>query len=380
MDRVTLSLLAALGAAGAPQGGAADLSAQAPIPASPTRDAEAYCAYVRASAASESAPFLLPSAFAAGGVVSVAQPGDTTSALAREPAPRATVGLAYNLGATGLSHGLAIRSRAEADCKVYATTSQLRAFIEHYTDPQGARSLAAKIEVLDAALPRAAQLLSSRKSRLAAGRMTVEEVHATELRVDALRALAAETRAQLGALAALPPLPKEPIREVVAQREAAEVAAEREEGRLRETAGWDLTLRGGYDRVFGLTSSTPLFGMATLSLDAGLLLQRASDADAEKARRDWVHGEVLGLGDRVAQTVQKLRATRDAQAQRLRESAMVVADFEQRWTTLSSLENEKAGGVAEAIWFDLVRARAEHAYLEANVGELTAVLADGSQP
>ena len=336
------------------------------------QDSEAYCAWVTSVAASESDPFLLPSVFGTVGYVSGADASDGGSAL--PPTQRLIAGAAYSFGASGLNRGLALRAVADAECKRYASTAVLRAFVERHHDPSTVRALTAKRDALQAALPHAAEILAQATARLAQARATVDEVDATRLRVDALRQLAAETSAQLDALAAAPGMPEVPIAQVLAERDSAEAEAERKAARLREAHGWDLTVRGGYDRIFGARDYTPLFATATLTLNLGWLLQGGSDEGARKARHSWVRSEVLGLDDRVAQAVAALRGARDAEVGRLRETSTLLADLEARLGQMTNLTGEHARDYADVLWFDVVRLRAEHAYLEQHVRDLTALL------
>jgi hypothetical protein len=344
---------------------------------SPDRDSEAYCRYIKAAADSESDPFLLPGVYGTTGYVSGADASAGASAL--PPTQRLIAGAFYNFGATGLSRGLALRSVADTECKRYAIEAQLRAFIERYTGAPSTRALAAKTKALEDALPHASEILASQRARLAQARITVDEVDATQIRADALRTLAAESRAQLEGLASAPPVAERPIRDVLTDRDSAEIEAEKSAAWLRQTRGWDLTIRGGYDRIFGVRDYTPLFASATLTFNIGWLFQGANDHEAEAARRDWVRAEVLGFDDRVEQTLQLLRATRDAEAGRLRETTILLADLEGRYKTISTMEGEKARTYAESVWFDLSRVRAEHAYYEEHVREMNALLGDAEK-
>jgi hypothetical protein len=341
-------------------------------------DADAYCRWITAAAASESDPLLFPSLFAAGGYTSGADASATGSgATTRSPTPRLIAGASYSFGADGLNRGLALRSQAAAECRLYAAMSALRAFVENHHDATSRRALTAKVKVLDDAIPRAAEILALQKARLAQSRATVEEIDATALRVDGLRKLAGDAHAQIDAMAALPAIEGEPIRRVQGRRDEAEEDAERAAARVRRSRGWDLSVRGGYDRVFGAREDAPVFAMATLTVSLGWLFQGANDDDAVRARRAWARSEVLGMNDRVEQAVQRLRATRDAESARLREVRILLVDMEARMRDIAGIGGDRARSYGDALWFDLVRTRAEHAYLEEHVREL-AVLLDES--
>ncbi|HEY2511799.1 MAG TPA: hypothetical protein VGI39_13115 [Polyangiaceae bacterium] len=340
--------------------------------ANPGKDAAAYCRWVKAIAASNSDVLMAPSVYATAGYVSGADSSTQSSAV--PPTGRLIAAGLYSFG--GLNRGLALRAQADAECKRYAAESELRAFIERNRDAQSVEALKAKAKVLDEALPRATEILSAQKAQLAQARLTVDEVDGTQLRTDALRALAAQVHQDLTAMATAPPPPARSVRETLAQRDAAEEEAERRDGRVRASYGWDLTLRGGYDQIFGVRDYTPVFGLATLTLDLGWFLQGASNDEARVARKEWVRAQVEGVDDRVEQVVQRLHGARDAEAARLRENTVLLADLEERFKSVGSLGGEKARAYADYVWFDLTRVRADHAYYTEHVRELDALLGD----
>jgi hypothetical protein len=346
--------------------------AAAPHATTANRDASSYCRWVKAVAASNADPLVAPSVYASGGYTSAAEGSPGASAL--PPTQRLVVAGLYSVG--GLNRGLAMRDQAAAECKRYATTAELRAFVERNRDAESVRALRAKAKILDEAVPHAEEILAEQKTQLAASRLTVEEVDGTEARTDALRALAAETHQRVDALAVLPPPPAHSYKEALAQRDSAEAEAEKEEGRVRASYGWDIVLRGGYDRIFGVRDDTPLFAMATLSVNLGWFFQASANGDALQARREWVRAEVEGLDDRVEQVAARLRAVRTSEVARLRETTILVADLEARLKSVGAIGGEKARAYAEYVWFDLARVRAEHAYYAEHVRELSEMLGE----
>jgi hypothetical protein len=354
------------------------------------RDSSAYCAWVRAVADSTSDPLVAPSLYVSGGYTSPADaspgasatnasPGgssaDAAGASALPPTQRLTAAGFYSFGS--LNRGLAMRAQADAECKRYATTADLRAFVELNRDAESVRALKAKAKVLDESLAKADEILAQQKAQLAAARLTVEEIGGTQIRADALRALAAQTHQQIEALAAAPPMPKHSYKQALAERDVAEENAERKDGRLRAAQGWDVVLRGGYDQVFGYRDNVPVFAMATVTLNLGWFFQGSHNADALAARRRWVRDEVEGLDDRVEQVAQRLRAARDGDTARLRETNALAADLEARYKSVNQIAGDKARTYADYVWFDLVRVEADRAYFAEHLRELSEVLGDG---
>jgi hypothetical protein len=334
-------------------------------------DAAAYCRFVKGVADSQSDLEMAPTLFGTAGLVSGADVSPGGSILG--PTTRVIAGASYSL--SGLYRGIAMRRGAEAECRRYRVLSELHAFLENNKEGLTRSSLQAKLAVLDEALPRADQMLAEVRAALAQARATVEQLDALQLRVDALRATAAETRTNLDSLARLPPQPDRPVTEVLADRDAAEAGAERYEARVRQSRAWDLSVRGGYDRIFGTSiPQTPVFAMATLTLNIGGLLQPGAEERATEGRVAWARSQVEGVDDRVEQAVVRLHAVLAAERRRLDETRVLLADLERRYEELRSVPGSKVAEYADYVWFDLVRTRAEHAYLSAHVADLDRLL------
>ena len=338
-------------------------------------DAGAYCEWVSGAADAESAVLVAPSLFGTFGVIN--GPDALLSnggAGSQAPLARIVAGASYSV--SDLYRGLTMRAGAEAECARYKTVSDLHAFLENNKDAQSRRGLKSKLDVLVAALPQGEAVVRALRESLQAGHATVEEVDAAALRLDGLRELAAETRRELDALARMPPVPLVPVTSLLAARDRTEERAESYEARLRESRGWDLSVRGGYDRLFGVRDYLPLFVSGTLTVSLGWFFQYGADARALRARHAWVRRQVEGVDDRVEQALARLRAVRAAEEVRLKETTVLLADLEARYGAVSSVAGEKAKAYAQYIWFDLIRTRAEHQYLTAHVSELAVLLRD----
>jgi len=334
-------------------------------------DADAYCEYVEGIAHSLSDVEMAPTIFGSGGLVSGAEAQPGTSIIG--PTTRVIAGVNYSF--SGLYRGLAMRSSAEADCKRYRSLSELHAFLVNNREGLTRASLAAKIAVLDEAMPQAEKMLADVKAALGQSRATVEQVDATQLRVDALRALASEAHGDLSRLEHLPQPPARPVAQVMSERDQGEEETERQDGRVRRSRAWDLSVRGGYDQIFGASISyTPVFALVSLTLNVGGLFQGGAEEHARHGRVAWTRAQVEGIDDRVDQAVARLRALRDTERKRLDETKVLLADLEARVKDLRAVPGEKVAEYADVVWFDLVRTRAEHAYLEAHVADLDRLL------
>jgi hypothetical protein len=335
------------------------------------RDAAAYCEYVKGVADSTAALEMAPTVFGTAGIVSGqdVSPGGSLQG----PAKRVIAGGSYSIA--GLYRGIAIRSGADAECRRYRAISLLHAFLEKNREGLTPGSLAAKLTVLDEAMPRAEAILRAARLQLLQSRIDVQQLEALELRVDSLRTLAAQARADLGAVVSAPAPPDEPIERVLEVRGEAEREAERYEARVRMSHGWDFAVRGGYDQTFGTGFSyIPIFVLGTVTLNLGAFFQPGPENRAETGRVAWARAQIEGADDRVEQLVARLRALRDTERKRLDETRVLLADMEARYGALQAIRGAKVAEYAQYLWFDLIRTRADHAYLEAHVADLERLL------
>ena len=346
-------------------------SASAARAQSTRSDGASYCEYVKGVADSESDLEMAPTIFGSGGLVSGAEAQPGTSIIG--PTTRIIAGVNYSL--SGLYRGLAMRSGADADCRRYQAVSELHAFLVNNREGLTRTSLAAKLAVLDEALPTADKMLTDLRAELSQSRATVEQVDATQLRVDALRALASDAHASLAMLEHLPPPPTQPIARVMRERDEGEEDTERYAGRVRRSHAWDLSVRGGYDQIFGSSVAyTPVFALVSLTLNVGGLFQGGAEERARDGRVAWTRTQVEGVDDRVEQALARLRSLRDTERKRLDETRVLLADLEGRYKDLQAVPGDKVARYADLVWFDLVRTRAEHAYLSTHVADMDRLL------
>ena len=73
-------------------------------------------------------------------------------------------------------------------------------------------------------------------------------------------------------------------------------------------------------------------------------------------------------------SVAQLQAVIDVESKRAAETATLVEDLEHQVDQLATLGGEDARRYRQTVWFDLVKARAEHAYLTMHLHSLHQVL------
>ena len=336
-------------------------------------DADGYCELVEGVARSEGALLVAPELFAAFGVVNgndAAQPGTTSL----PPTLRLTAGVRYSL--VGLYQGIASWQRAEAECDRYRAVSQLRRFLERHRELSSGPALRARARVLTEALPEAERLLSAARRDVEHARMSVEELHATALRVDALRALLSETTEAIDRLPAFAPPAR--LHELMRAQAAASDRVERIDGRLRHARAWEISVRGGYDQLFGLRDGLPFFGAIQVGFNLGGFYQPFADARARHGRARFVPAEAEGVDQRVGDVLHRLRAAHAAALRRREETRALFADLDIRLKAVEHLEGERVRRYREYLWFDWVQKKAEREYNDALATDLQASLAEGT--
>jgi hypothetical protein len=343
------------------------LSVAAATPSRAETDADAYCTFASKVATSQSALLYSPQLYLSYGYIN-GDEGVPGSVSAAASGARLTAGIRYSISES--YQGAMTSAHARADCRRYRALSQLNSFLEFSRELESRGALAAKTEVLEAAQPQALEILRVAHAVATDGRATIEQLNATELRVDALRASLAETRQALAVAAQRPRSPTQSIASLQRARESAERAVERIEGRQRRAQGWDLVLRAGYDRLFGIRDHLPLFGTAMVSFNPGWFAQRGADNEALRARLTWSRLDPAGPDQRAQAVLRQYAAIEQEERGRLQESEVLVADLEARWKAVDGIDGPHAHAFRDYVWFDLVRLRAEVAYLKAHLTEL----------
>ncbi len=360
---VAWSMLASLGAG----------VARAQEPESEAPPEPGYCAFVRGVADSEAALRLAPEVFASVGAVNAGTASGVDVPLG-QPRPRLTAGLGYDF--VGLYRGLTLRRRAEAECERYQALSALKVMLARGQDVGAEAALAERARVLEAALPEAEQLLVSLREELREGEATLDELNALQLRLDNLRALAAETQKKRERLGALPPLSSRPLSEYLQELRVADARVEELSSGLRRAEAWDVRVRGGYDELFGVRQEVPLFGVLTISYNLGHLWQSKHEAQAREGRRRALEEDVEGVSQEVARMLRELRAAWRTEATRLREVSVLVTDLAGQLGELQAMETGKVRRYRDYLMLELARLRAEQAWLRTHVTELARFLGE----
>lgn len=329
------------------------------LAAGPARADDGYCQHVRGVAAADAALGLAPTVFGSYGYVEA--PATTAAPEPTANATRTTVGVAYRV--TGAVEGLLTRARADADCRRHRAGQAL-------DDLAQAHALAARAEVLAQALAETDTMVARAVEDVAARRVTSPELTALRLRVADLRTLAAATATER---ARLPEVEAGPLPDALARYQRADADVERRAAALRIARAFDLSVRAGYDSLAGRDDDSPYFAVVSASVNLGVVWQLVANRDAAAGRRRLTESAPGGAGNR-ARREGELADLR----QRAADSAALVDELERQHQQLRGVGGDASRRIAQTVWFDLVRVRAEHAYLSAHAGALAAILGQGA--
>jgi hypothetical protein len=328
-----------------------------PAAAQQARD-DGYCDYVEGVASSEAAVQYGPEVFGSTGYVEQG-PGSVTP-------DQTTKGLRFiggvRLKLSGIYTGVALQGRAKADCRRHKAFDQVQG-------ETASRALAARLAVLDEAVEQGEKLLQAEEADFAARRSTAQEATATRVRVEELRALAADDKRQLSGLPA--PTDK-PLAGALAAYREADADIERYEAKLRRAQAIDVSVRVGFDDYSDRQStSPPYFAVLYIGVNLGAFFQGAPNARAAAGRKRLVRsGRGLGLEG----TVDQLRATIEIETKRAKETEALVDELERQLEALAKIGGDESRRYKQTVWFELVKARAQHAYLSTHVASMREVL------
>ena len=334
---------------------------------------EAYCTYTESVAKSQSALLLSPQLFLDYGIVNgndvTTGAGGVTSA---PPTERLTFGARYSLVA-GLVRGVVNRQRAAADCERYRAESGLSRFLVENREQVSPAALDAKLAVLRAALPRAQEVLRNLRGSVERAHATVEELQATQVRVDDARGLvgrgrgvargAAGAHGAARARGAAAPPPR-------GGRGGAEV---------RGAPAPDRGVRHQRARRLRplLRAARPdcrCSAWSSFTLNPAIVYLPFVEGDAARAKARVVRQENDAVEQKAELLAARLRAVYTSECRRLGEVRVLLADTEGRIHAIEAIDSDKLRRFRESMWFDWVKLKAEQAFLRVHVGELQATL------
>jgi hypothetical protein len=326
-----------------------------------------YCRYVQAVGASNSALLFSPTLFATFSNIPTSATGADDSLFGSS---RARLQAGVGVSPVRIYRGFVTNDLAKAECRRHA--SEVRTPVVapgRLVNERGA--LVAKLRVLDEAIATGQAAREKLRAQLETSLATVEEYGTLVLQLDGLNEERGQTSARLALLPAeaAPSAPQD-----LAERAAAEDAAQEAHARLRRSQAVELDIRAGYYRIFGVEQKLPLFAMATLEFSPGWLWQSSAEASARQAHRAWIKARLAPRAPEPelhGQLTDALQATQ----RRSQEVASTIADLDVRRAKAQGVPGEHAQHFATVMWLQLAKLRAERAYLDEYAAALRRALA-----
>ncbi len=282
---------------------------------------------------------------------------------------RAIAGVRWRFNA--VYEGLAYRDHGHADCRRHQALEQVRG-------ETNARALAAKAKVLDEALGGAEEILKAVTADVEARRTTAQEATATRLRVEELRALSADAHRQLSAL---PESSGRPLNTALGEYQKADADMESDEASIRRAQAFELSVRAGVDQFLSGTTAqqgTNYFAVLELDINLGNLFMGSHNSRAADGRKRLLASGHDPLG--VDATVDRLKQLVDVETVRAEQTQALVSELQRQMDALARVGGEDSKRYRQTVWFDFVKAKAEHAYAEAHLKALHEVLGGAGGP
>ncbi len=324
---------------------------------------DGYCDFVEGTAGSQAVLLFAPELFGSAGYVEQG-PGSVTP-------DQSTKGMRYiggvRLKLSGIYQGIATKDRAGADCRRHKAFDQIRG-------ETASRAIAARVAILDDALADAEKILRTDEADFAARRTTAQEATATRVRVEELRELAAEDKRQLSSL---PAPSSKPLAGALVSYRKADADMERYEAKLRRAQGIDVSVRIGFDDYADRQStSSPYFAVLQVGVNLGVFFQGSANERAATGRKRLVQS---GRGLGVEGTVDQLRTTIEIETKRAKETQALVSELERQLEALGRIGGEETKRYKQTVWFELVKSKAQLAYLTTHVESIHEVLGNEAQ-
>lgn len=360
------------GAAAAP---APARSEAAPPSARAVREQEAadFCREISRAAAAESAPLYWPRLFSRFGLLRGSPiEADSVGAARRDLTWNLQAGI--DVSPIRMRTGALLEARARAECSRYAAELALRALTEE-GEIDVSPALVERLRVLRLRLPEAEQRLAQSAERLRAARVSAPVHAATRRRVEQLRRAIAEAELALASAAepAQPRLTSESVQPPSSVFEAlreSEAEVQEVEGELRAIDSIAVSLRAGYDEVFGVTQNIPLFAFVNVELSPAWPWQAADNAASQEAHRRRIERRIEEARAVLSAGEQRLHRQLAVLDRRLSELADARAAVQANQQELAEVGTSAALDFLEELWFESVGLEAEQAHAQALRGLL----------
>ncbi len=336
------------------------------LAAGPARAADSpYCEKVRARAGAEAALLSWPKLFAQGVRFPSTSDGDLGPTLGEHI--QARFGVTFS--PTDLYRGVHVSREAEADCDLHETSTRLGALVKGEADGTALPALRAQAAYLEAHRPEWRQLVAAAEEQLAAGVLTVIELHELRRALALLERKVEVARGELERLEALAPAVHQGALGGLGESfTQGAMRLEREASRARALDALRVSVSGGV-----VPSRQPLewFALLEVSYSLGGLARGQHEERNLAAREEELRHAPSELPSLATERARVLRARRDQARRELK----VVQDAQASVSgTRAALEQAQSSSVAAAkvlLALEQSSLEADRVFLETIVSTLT---------
>lgn len=254
-----------------------------------------------------------------------------------------------------------VEARARAECDRYAAELSFRALMAAF-DLDLTKALEARIQSLQASLPDAERRLEASSSALDGSQVSLPDHLTTRRRVDRLRQQLADAELDLASAPLFAAEPAPPAGRAFDELRRAEARVVALDAELRRADSIALSLRAGYDEVFGVEQSLPVFAFVSLRLAPARLWQRAHDAASERAHQRRVERRIEQARLLLERLEGQLGRQLTVLERRLAQLERRIAELGRRQSDLGGVGTQAAGELSEALWFERAEVEADRAY------------------
>ena len=331
----------------------------------------AYCAKVRARAASDAALLIAPAVRLEGvKLPSALQKGGTVDPSSTSESSGYQIRAGLTLSPLDMYKGFKVMDLADADCAQQHATVSAQELLQQSTFYGRLPALRKQREFLDASRARWETVATKTDARLEAKVTTLAEADDVHLRITGLERSREQVVGEIARLEATGVDGKRAaLTELVHTIEATSAHYEDKASYIRTLDTWDVRLTGGYvPAAFG--QNADYFGVIQLSYNLGGYWRNSAESRYVAARHDE-------LKSARHESVDQLRSFREQMRTTANQAAREVAIVERRVAALSSsrtaLASTDAPGAAHAlalIELEVLAAESERVFLNALIEEL----------
>lgn len=335
----------------------------------------AYCRYTEAIADSNRALAASPWLFGNAGTLPASRgavPGEAVDAT-ELGTPRLRVQAGVGLSPTRILRSASAQSLARLECRRYAVNAKMRRMLDLVMsdiDHVGPAPLLEKARVLREALTYGHNLNDSFRQRLEASVATLDDYRKLLMKLSELEQQLRITEDELARQPARVPYGESwAALRAESERVAAETA--RVDGSVRKSQAFEVVIRGGYDRIFGVEQRVPVFASATLRFSPGWFWQRSAESRAESAAAEWRSRQGEAALPAPRQFVQQLEARLTIARQRRADLTRAITELKRRLNDVKAVPGEQSRRFSELLWLDTATLRADEAFVTKQIEELT---------